>query len=276
MKKIAIIILLSSILLFSCKQTTVKNIEKSISTTEYLSADTSKGALYINIDVEIPICFHDKDVLTKIQTNVFAALFGDAYKMLSPDSVLYIYTDELIAEYHENNDDFLAEADSLLTDNAENLFLNNSFNLEGFSLLSYVNKHIYTYGIHTEAYTGGAHGNYSTIYLNYNLTNGQRITENDLFVENYGDSISEILKQCLVEKSLTDPEMTDIENWEESDYWENEIKPNGNFYFNEDGINYYFNPYEIAPFSMGETEILVPYSKIITFLKSDYLFLLSK
>ncbi len=32
---------------------------------------------------------------------------------------------------------------------------------------------------------------------------------------------------------------------------------------------FYFNPYEIAPYSMGPTEILIPYDEIKNIIKED-------
>jgi hypothetical protein len=45
------------------------------------------------------------------------------------------------------------------------------------------------------------------------------------------------------------------------------ILPNGNFVVSEDGITYVFNTNEIAVYSMGSTEVTVPFNKLKSVLK---------
>lgn len=47
------------------------------------------------------------------------------------------------------------------------------------------------------------------------------------------------------------------------------IKPNGNFYITDESINYVFNPYEIAPYYMGQTEVTIPFARIRNILKPN-------
>jgi hypothetical protein len=56
---------------------------------------------------------------------------------------------------------------------------------------------------------------------------------------------------------------------EDTDYWTDSIKPNGNFYITDESINYVFNPYEIAPYYMGQTEVSLPFSMIKGLLKPN-------
>jgi hypothetical protein len=47
------------------------------------------------------------------------------------------------------------------------------------------------------------------------------------------------------------------------------IVPNHNFNVTENGISYVFNPDEIAVYSMGQTEVLIPFNKLKSCLKKD-------
>ncbi|MFR9165895.1 MAG: RsiV family protein [Dysgonomonas sp.] len=51
---------------------------------------------------------------------------------------------------------------------------------------------------------------------------------------------------------------------------EEEIRPNGNFRFATDGLVYAYNEYEIAPYTMGLIETVLPYSQINPLLKNEY------
>ena len=41
-----------------------------------------------------------------------------------------------------------------------------------------------------------------------------------------------------------------------------DIVPNDNFWLSAEGINYSYNQYEIAPYSMGVIDVTVPYSEL--------------
>ena len=56
---------------------------------------------------------------------------------------------------------------------------------------------------------------------------------------------------------------------EDTDFWVYAIKPNGNFYITDESINYVFNPYEIAPYSLGQTEVIIPFYKLKGILKPN-------
>ena len=60
-----------------------------------------------------------------------------------------------------------------------------------------------------------------------------------------------------------------IMNLEDTDFWTDAIKPNGNFYITDESINYVFNPYEIAPYYMGQTEVTIPFARIRNILKPN-------
>ncbi len=142
---------------------------------------------------------------------------------------------------------------------------NNEHTLSGFSLFS--DKNIYVYGIDRYVYMGGAHGLETRNYYNFDLKTGKLITEKDLFVDNYKDLLSDLIKIRIVEESRDSNDKTPILNLENTDYWTDSIKPNSNFYITDEGINYVFNPYEIAPYALGETEVSLPFERLKGILK---------
>jgi hypothetical protein len=47
------------------------------------------------------------------------------------------------------------------------------------------------------------------------------------------------------------------------------IVPNGNFYITHESINYVFNPYDIAPYAVGQTEIDILFADLKEILKPN-------
>jgi len=258
-----VICVLSLVLLFSCTQNTIKTEEKDLIIKYYLASDTSKGALNIDIEVELPIAFKDSNVLKLIRSTIISNLFGDEYINSSNDSLVKKFSADLYLDYKDNNEPLLYVKDS-----ANNYSFNNEHTLSGFSLLN--DKKIYVYGIERYVDMGGAHGLETRNYYNFDLKTGKLITEDDLFKPDFKDKLADIIKKQIVveSKESNDPKDSEpIISLEDTDFWTDSIKPNGNFYITDEGINYVFNPYEIAPYYMGQTEVTLHYNLIKDILK---------
>lgn len=106
-------------------------------------------------------------------------------------------------------------------------------------------------------YSGGAHGNYMTIPINYDTKNSKIITLQDVL---QGDkaklkSIADFTYQQLAQKEglfMDQVVEKTTPNW-------------GNFssfLLTEEGIVIQFQPYEVGPFAAGLIEVEIPYSQI--------------
>jgi len=260
MKKQSILFLLctlTAILFFSCAPKTVKTKEKDLTQKFYLSSDTTKGNLNVDIQVAFPVAFANKEVLDSIRATIITNLFGEEYVAHSNDSIVQLFAAELEADYKANNEPLVNQLD----DESQYSF-NNEHILEGFTLLS--DQNIFSYGIDRYVFMGGAHGLSNRIYLNFDLKTGKIITEKDLFTNNYQVALSELIKRHIKEERK-EP----IADLEETIFWTDSIKPNGNFYITDESVNYVFNPYEIAPYYVGQTEINLPFDEIKKLLKPN-------
>lgn len=268
MKKQSIIFILSilaSTIFFSCTHKTIKTEEKDFVKKYYLSKDTTKGALSIDFNIEIPVAFANKEVLKSVREVIITNLFGQEYVSHTNDSIVQLFSNELVAEYKENNAPLLDELDSM-----NRYSFDNEHTLSGFSLLS--DKKIYVYGIERYVNMGGAHGLETRNYYNFDLKTGSLITEKDLFKANYAPELIKLIKKRIVEESKEYKDEKNSEpilNLEDTDYWIDSIKPNNNFYITDEGINYVFNPYEIAPYYLGQTEVTLPFNRLGRLLKPN-------
>lgn len=260
--KLLIISILSVSLFSSCSQKSVKTEEKDFTKRYYLSSDTTKGSLNIDIHVEIPVDFAEKNILDSIRAAIIKNLFGKEFISHSNDSIVNLFVQEIESDYKSNNEPLLNELDT-----ASSYSFNNDHNIEGFSLLN--DKKIYSYGIDRYVYMGGAHGLSNRTYFNFNLETGNLITEKDIFTDNSRGAISDLIKVRIIEESKETYETgtPPIRDLDDTDFWTDSIKPNGNFYITDESINYVFNPYEIAPYYIGQTEVTLPFERIKKFLK---------
>ncbi|MBN1151107.1 DUF3298 domain-containing protein [candidate division WOR-3 bacterium] len=109
-------------------------------------------------------------------------------------------------------------------------------------------------------FTGGAHPNGWTYFLNFDLSTGKPIRFEEIFTR---DEIIEINKRAEVifrDVYGLDPEGS----LEEAGYWfdNNKFSLNNNFLVKENSLYFIFNSYEIAPYVAGPSEIEIPYSQI--------------
>jgi len=117
------------------------------------------------------------------------------------------------------------------------------------------------------SFTGGAHGNEVVYFANLNSQSGKRLQLSDLLVPRYKKEIDNIGEKIF----RKDKALEAAENLEDAGYWfqDNKFTTNENFGIKTNGLVFYFNSYEIAPYAMGPAELFIPYSEIKNLIKKD-------
>ncbi len=262
---ISLLVILAVVLFMIFRPAAISNVvteNYNFTDKVYLTKDTTQGALTIDMHIELPVAYQDQKTLDKIQTIIRTELFGDSFANLPNDSLLQSFASDMKVEYIQNNLDF---ADKI--SESSRLVFNNSFVLEGFALLN--DENIFSYGISRCVDFGGTHPSKTRFFYNFNLSTGDIILEQDLFQEGYMTDLSAIIKQKISEESNKNEDLAVSIIVDENAFSSGAIKPNGNFYINDEAICYVFNPYEIAPYYIGETEVILPYQLISHLMKTD-------
>jgi len=116
-------------------------------------------------------------------------------------------------------------------------------------------------------FTGGAHGNSGTYFANFDSRDGRKIHLSDLLLSDYKDGLNKIAENIFRREKILDLSTS----LEEAGYWfaDNKFSLNENFGIKNDGLVFFFNSYEIAPYSMGPSEVLIPYSDIKSLIRKD-------
>ncbi len=97
------------------------------------------------------------------------------------------------------------------------------------------------------AFTGGAHGMANMRYLVYNLKEDKVVTIADLF-----EAAALVkLSQLITEKVRTRYAIPADQTLSEAGLFTDTIEAHDNFYLNPLGIGFYYNNYDIGPYSMG-------------------------
>ncbi|MDR3123578.1 MAG: RsiV family protein [Treponema sp.] len=109
-----------------------------------------------------------------------------------------------------------------------------------------------------EYYTGGAHGMRSKDYYVFSLEDKRLLALNDILRDEAKPALGD-----LVEAELR--KQAGIPDWiplSEQGFFENSVEKLDDFFLQPQGLGFQWDPYEIAPYSAGLIEIVIPYDKL--------------
>lgn len=116
-------------------------------------------------------------------------------------------------------------------------------------------------------FTGGAHGHFYSMGYTFNLITGELLSLDKIISPN---SINEIIRLC--EQKIL--EMYDAKSLSDAGLFEDQLDLtlDQDYYLLPDALIFQFDPYEIAPYSMGNIEVAIPYEEIKKFIILKNLF----
>lgn len=113
--------------------------------------------------------------------------------------------------------------------------------------------------IHASSYTGGAHGNYATIFKHYDLQTNEWLTFDDMVTPSFQNELTAVAERYFriqenlgINQSLEDAYFFD----------EGRFSLPDNFALEADSMLFLYTIYEIKPYVNGETELRVPYGDV--------------
>jgi hypothetical protein len=140
------------------------------------------------------------------------------------------------------------------------------------SYRSYISDKIVSLNFDVNTDTGGAHGNLMTVAFNYDKDLNKILLTEDIFSDqaNYLVQLSNLVKP-LLKIELEKLQFQD-DTWLETGAGalENNYKQ---FVFTKDGLTFFFDPYQVAPYAAGAQEITLPYQSLSSLLRPEYSYL---
>jgi hypothetical protein len=114
--------------------------------------------------------------------------------------------------------------------------------------------------INDEYYTGGAHGGSGVYFINLNPRTGHEFTLDNLLKPGYNDALTNLGNKIFRQtRQLADTASLSDHYFE---FPEDKFQLNKNYGFKKEGVVFFYNSYEIAPYAAGPTEILIPYEEL--------------
>ncbi len=118
----------------------------------------------------------------------------------------------------------------------------------------------------TDYYEGGAENVNQRSTMNFDVQTGRLMELNDIFVPGYENQLSAVLQKALCEKVGA----SDLSTLRQNGYLVGmQMFPTHNFILEDETITFIYNPSEIAPRTLGETELIIPLSDLTQILRKE-------
>lgn len=119
----------------------------------------------------------------------------------------------------------------------------------------YQDRRVISLETEEQAYTGGAHPNSATRYLSLQPSDGRQLALDDLLIGGRSPALNGIAERRFRELHGVAPErpLADAGFWFEG----GEFALNDNFAVNEVGLLFHFDPYEVAAYAVGPTDLVL-------------------
>lgn len=253
MKRISILLFTSIIIFAACKRTTteskiapervtwqIQNIatEKNV----VLGGDSTQKGMQLKLSFSYPTKFENDSMLQQVQSSFIFAFTGYEHQTDLKEA-FETFTKKNIEECIE-----LGQFASKDEPDFSDYFRNISTTVFDTTTV------FVTAQTFSDDYTGGAHGSHSTMYYNIDLNTGNILKETNLFKADTDSTLTKLIRAELTD-TIKGGASISILDWDS-------VKPNGNFYFDNKGIIYVYNTYEIAPYSDGLVQVCIPYAKV--------------
>jgi hypothetical protein len=134
-----------------------------------------------------------------------------------------------------------------------------------FMHVLYNDKHFLTFYIISYAFTGGAHGLETHEFYVIDLKSGKVLTPDDIFIAGADKELGSLITQKFKDINSLKPG----QQLTEAGFFTDEVKPVDNIYLTGEGIGFFYNHYEIAPYASSPNNCFIPFSELKNLLRPD-------
>ncbi|MGC8865181.1 MAG: DUF3298 domain-containing protein [Bacteroidales bacterium] len=180
----------------------------------------------------------------------------DEIKSIAAQPALAQRLNQMAHQYQEENRDIYDPEDS-------SPLLNREFSIRPFIACN--TGYVLSVIVDLYAYNGGAHGLEVKRFVNLNLKNGETFQLSHLF-DTSNRYIAAKLKELIKTHIKEQYQITSQQSLTEAGFFTDDIELPVEFYLTPSGIGFYYNVYEIAPFSMGPIQVFIPNNEVKTLM----------
>ncbi|WP_420148014.1 DUF3298 domain-containing protein [Spirosoma sp.] len=259
------VIVLISILIgvFSACRTTPSG-PPSLERKQYTFTGSNRCDTTTNTGVNVSVSYF----LLKADTEG-ARKIGDSLRILTANSIVNWLDSATVAAHPDTRTD-LTKAANLFATDYESMRkdmgnLGGCWELKTTADTLYTNPKTLTVKFETYAYTGGAHPNTNLSYYTFDRETGRLLTLGDIITDT--TNLVSMVEKAFRKQQAIQPNT----NLEEEGYFlrDGQFFLPANVGMSQEGLVFYYNPYEIAAYVVGPIQVTVPYTQLNTLLNKE-------
>lgn len=235
----------------------------SISDSLQIRVDSISAKCKVNLSMIYPSSCGEGYDLKKLQKLFISTMANEYGGFKNPESAIEFYRDSCYNDFKLQMDDLAKNLPDFREDPPA--FITGFFHQKDITA-PFNKSNILSLKTSIYDYTGGAHGYGADLYQNYDLLNMEKITLSSLFEESSYPMLAEVIINQLVK----DYNVKTPQELEETGFFNvKQISPTENFCFEDSALMFSYTRYDIAPYSMGQINVSVPYADLESFLKPN-------
>ncbi len=237
----------------------------SIERTMHLFSDTAKPACHLTLSMAYVSAGKDKELNDSINMYLISFALGEKYIGMAPQEASEKYAANYVETYRHDLEPLYLKDEENAHQHSEDIGSWYAYYQTVESRVQHYRHHLLTYRLDYTEYTGGAHGIYMSSFLNLDLRTLYPLRLGDLFVTDYEEPLTNLLWL----KLMADNDVSSREALEEMGFGTTgNLTPTENFFLSPQGITFYYNVYDIAPYVMGPTEIHLSWEDVAHLLEN--------
>ena len=206
-------------------------------------------SLFQTVSIEYPVKGAPEEVLAKIETGILNAAFDMEELPGDVEETATRYVDNLKDEYFNEYEGQEGMAGARSWEDHVNGYFSGRY------------KQFLSYMVEIYSDRGGVHGFSTMNPVVFDKNTGDIVPEEAFFADGYREPVTALIRKHLPEAlegdeealaAISDPEL---------------VGPNGVYEVTKDGVIWYYQPYVIAPFSLGVISISVPWNELKPYVR---------
>lgn len=210
-------------------------------------------SLALSVSLEYPVGGASEEVLQRITRGILSTAFDLEEEPTTVEETATRYEDNLKDEYFNEN-----ELGGAATREARSW----EDNINGYFSGKYGNY--LSYMVEYSGYRGGVHGISTMTPVVFDRKTGETVPEDRFFADGYLAPVAALIQAHLPEALEGDPES--LSALFEPDL----VGPNGSYELTRDGVTWYYQPYEIAPYYLGVISVPVPWKELKPWVRGKH------
>ena len=206
-------------------------------------------SLLQSVSIEYPVKGAQEEVLAKIEEGILNVAFDMEERPGTVEETALRYEDNLKDEYFNEYEGLESGFGAKTWEDHVNGYFSGRY------------KQYLSYMVELYSDRGGAHGISTMTPVVFDKKTGEIVPEEAFFADGYREPVAALLQAHLPEAlegdeealaAVSDPGL---------------VVPNGLYEVTKDGVTWYYQPYVIAPFSVGVISISIPWNELKPYVR---------